>query len=69
MSSEMFLTLLVQATQLILNLRRAAAREVTDTFDMNATSPIRPELAKGLIFAQPSSSDTLQGDTVTYRLA
>ena len=60
----MFSTLLVQATQLILNLRRAAARGVVETFDMKTTSRIRPELAKGPVFAQPSSFDTLRGNTV-----
>ena len=60
----MFSTLLVQATQLILNLRRAAACEVAETFNMNPTSRIRPALAKGPMFAQPSSSDTLRGYTV-----
>jgi len=60
----MFSTLLGQATQLILNLRRAAAWEGAETFAMTMTSSIRPKLAKGLMFAQPSSSDTIRGSTV-----
>jgi len=57
-------TLLGQATQLILNLRRAAAWQGVETFSMTTTSRIRPKSAKGPVFAQPSSSDTIQGSTV-----
>ena len=69
MPSETFSTLLGQATKLILNLRRAAAWEVADTFDMRTTSGIRPKSAKGPIFAQSSSSDTIQGSSVADIIA
>ena len=60
----MFSTLLGQATQLILNLRRAAAWEGVETLSMTMTSRIHPKSAREPVFAQPSSSDTIQGSTV-----
>ena len=63
MRSYMFSTILGQATQLILNLRRAAAQQETQTFAMT-TFRTRPKLEKGLIFAQPSTSDTIRDSTV-----
>ena len=64
MRSYMFSTILGQATQLILNLRRAAAQQETQTFAMTTTFRTRPKLQKGLIFAQPSTSDTIRDSTV-----
>jgi hypothetical protein len=60
----MFSTLLGQATQLILNLRRAAAQEEAGTFSMTTTPGTRSKPAKGLMFAQPSRSDTIRDSTV-----
>ena len=64
MCSYTFSTLVGQATQLILNLRRAAAQEGAETFTMTTTTGTRPKLAKGLVFAQPSRSDTIWNSTV-----
>jgi len=57
------------ATQLILNLRRAAAREEAETFATTKTSRFRPKLSDRPKFAEPSSSYTLQGSTVFDRVA